>query len=220
MILFKEKGGTKMFKKIKKRKPNYVIILSALIVLVSVISILLFTETNELKTSEILAIATAIIGVISLGNEMRRGKNLAEAEFLVNLNNIFTSNDDYKEAYIALDSYDFQTKPDLTLTNSTISNYLTFFETFYLLIKRKVITISMVDDLFSYRFFIAVHNPHIQKVKIFKSPENFKNIFCLEKMWMEYRIENKLSLFKPEYSFKIVFDDYKCEGEYSNYLHD
>ena len=71
-----------------------------------------------------------------------------------------------------------------------ISNYLTFFESIYLLIEQKTIDISKLDNLFGYRFFLAVHNEMVQKKKLVGQPGNFKNIYKLEKLWMEYRLKN------------------------------
>ena len=76
----------------------------------------------------------------------------------------------------------------------------TLFETFYILLKRKVIDIKLLDDLFAYRFFLAVHNPYIQRKKLAISPKNFKNIFRLERIWLNYR--------KQHIQMKIIFLKY------------
>ena len=83
---------------------------------------------------------------------------------------------------------------EVKLKTIEISNYLTFFETMYLLLQERVIEIETLDDLFAYRFFIAVHNETIQKEKIIKTPYNFRNIFLLEKEWMEYRKRKGLKI--------------------------
>lgn len=210
-----------MKKKLKITKVNPVVAISTVVIIAAIITILLMQDGKNISPAEVLALATAIIGVISLGNEMRRGKNLAEAEFLVNLNSTFADNDDYRKAYCMFDSYDFKSKPDLDLTNSVISNYLTFFETFYLLIKRNIIEIDMIDDLFGYRFFIAVHNPYVQKVKLLKSPCNFKNIYRLEKLWQEYRLSKGLEIFGYDCRLEIRYEEiYGNIEDYRNLLND
>ena len=116
---------------------------------------------------------------------------------------MFTTNDQYRKAYTYFEEYDFENKPNIEcLTNAEISNYLTFFETFYLLIVRNIIDISMIDDLFGYRFFLAVHNPCVQARKLVKSPENFPNIYKLEKLWLNYRKKHKLPIYHEERSLE------------------
>jgi len=184
------------------KKPNTVILLSITIIVFSIFAIVLLEIGNEIKASEILAIATAIIGIVTLGHEMRRGKNLSEAEFIVTLNQVYTENQHFKKAYNLFDNYDFENCPDLTLTTSDISNYLTFFETFHLLGSRGVLEVKMIDNLFGHRFFIAIHNPYVQKVKLIKEPENFVNLFKLERKWMDYRVANNKNVFGANYSLE------------------
>jgi len=135
-----------------------------------------------------------IIAAISLIYEINKSKKLNEAEFLIHLNSLFITNDDYKQVYNLLSVYDFESEPDYhkEISNCDISNYLTLFETFYILLKRKVIEIDLLDDLFAYRFFLAVHNPYIQRKKLAISPRNFKNIFRLERLWLKYRLNTEL----------------------------
>ena len=90
------------------------------------------------------------------------------------------------------------------MDNIYISNYLTFFEIFQLLIDRGTLSIEMLNDLFGYRFFIAVHNPYVKKKKLVKSPENFVNLYLLEREWMQYRKKKGLPVFHEEYSLEKV----------------
>ena len=73
------------------------------------------------------------------------------------------------------------------LSNSQISNYLTFFEVLNILLKKERITREILDDLFAYRFFIAVRNPVIYRRKL--QHGNFANIRELHDIWLEYRNE-------------------------------
>lgn len=190
-------------KKIKPRKkPNLAILLFVGLATMTII-IFIIDRDSSVKLTEIFALATGISGIISFLIEMVRGKKLAEAEFIVNLNQMFTTNDQYRKAYTYFEEYDFENKPNIEcLTNAEISNYLTFFETFYLLIVRNIIDISMIDDLFGYRFFLAVHNPCVQARKLVKSPENFPNIYKLEKLWLNYRKKHKLPIYHEERSLE------------------
>ncbi|MDD4000665.1 MAG: hypothetical protein PHX62_07210 [Bacilli bacterium] len=190
-------------RKIKvQKKPNFGIVI--FIVLAAVTLVIFFLDgESKIKLTEIFALATAVAGIISFLIEMIRGKKLAEAEFIVNLNQIFTSNQDYLKAYTCFEEYDYENNPNIEcLTNAIISNYLTFFETFYLLIQRNIVDIAMIDNLFGYRFFLAVHNPCVQARKLIKSPDNFHNIYKLEKIWIEYRKALGMPIFHEERSLK------------------
>lgn len=155
-----------------------------------------------------------IIAALSLIYEINKSKKLNEAEFLIHLNSLFITNDDYKQVYNLLSVYDFESEPDYhkEISNCDISNYLTLFETFYILLRRKVIDINLLDDLFAYRFFLAVHNPYIQRKKLAISPRNFKNIFRLERRWLKYRLDAELkdNYFLESYHliYRSSFDKY------------
>ena len=75
-----------------------------------------------------------------------------------------------------------------------------------MLIDRGTLSLELVNDLFGYRFFIAVHNPYVQKKKLVKSPENFRNLYVLEHDWMEYRRKQGLPIFHEEYALEKVLD--------------
>jgi len=100
-------------KKIKlRKKPNLAILL--FIVLAAMTIVVYFADKeNSSKLTQIFALATGISGIISFLIEMVRGKKLAEAEFIVNLNQIFTANDQYRKAYTSFEAYDFESCPDI-----------------------------------------------------------------------------------------------------------
>ncbi len=152
------------------------------------------------------SLISAILGVILVAIELFQSRKVAEADFLADLNNTFVSSEDYKTAYTLFENYDFENCPDIELDNVHISNYLTFFEIFQLLIERGTLSIAMLNDLFGYRFFIAVHNPYVQRRKLVNSPDNFKNLYLLEREWMDYRKKKKLPIFHEEYSLEKQLD--------------
>ena len=139
-------------------------------------------------------LVSLIIAIRQLGDS----KEIARAQFLTELNKSFVENEEYARLYNALqdcrdsnckyqDECKSQQKCLLSIPKGTISNYLTFFETINLLIEDKVLTFEVVDNLFAYRFFLAIHSEFIQEAKILPQPENFINIFRLEHKWLEYR---------------------------------
>ena len=167
-------------------------------------------------------LGTIIIAVMQL----RDSKEISRASFIVELNRTFVENEDYTKIYNALqncldkrcaNSPCDEKHCDLHFEKSLISNYLTFFETIYILYKKEVISFDIIDDLFAYRFFLAVHSRLIQQEKLIPQPDNFKNIFLLEKEWLEYRAskgkhtQSELDEACEKYR-KIIADDFKDEG--------
>ena len=178
--------------------------------LISIV-LLLISWLNKLDTLQVLSSLLSTLSLIMVGIELYQNRKISEGEFLANLNHMFIENDDFKNAYTLFENYDFENCPDLQIDNIHISNYLTFFEIFQLLVERETLTIDMFDDLFGYRFFIAVHNPYVQKQKLTKSPNNFRNLYILENNWIKYRKKKNMSIFHEEYSLanRINKDTYE-----------
>jgi hypothetical protein len=148
--------------------------------------------------------SAALVGsLIYASAQLIASKDIAHATFITELNKAFVENSDYTDVYNHLqncvdkccdcenpcaDKNDLETgNCTLPITKGQISNYLTFFETIYILNKKGVIDFDTLNDLFAYRFFLAVHSKIFQQQKLGLQPENFKNIFCLERLWLNYR---------------------------------
>ena len=193
------------------------VVMSVLLLLfaTSVITSLIFQESIEFdyKISDIINSVAAVVGIIAIWYQMKREKDLSEAEFIINLNNSFTSNAEIKNIYRKLEVSKLTNEDPFNEEDSiNIVDYLTFFETLNNLLKRRVIKFEMIDDLFSYRFFIAVHNQYIQNRELVKDKEYYNNIYILYKDWTEYRRKKN----KP-----IPFDSNSldtADERYNNYI--
>lgn len=186
-----------------KRKVSAIIYASMTVI---AIAIMLIGKSKGLDILQLFSGLIAAMSVVLLGVELFQSRKVSEGEFLANLNQMFVENENYKKAYTLFENYDFENLPDLELENVEISNYLTFFEVFQLLIDRNTLTIDMFDDLFGYRFFIAVHNPYVQKQKLVKTPDNFRNLYKLERDWKKYRQKRGKAVFHEEYSLDKQLD--------------
>lgn len=192
----------------KKKKNTVWLILIVAIICSSIVALL-----NSMGFQHVLAtllsvssLVVAAVGVILVYRELEMTNDIAEAEFIANINTSFVTNPEYKKVYVALDKYQRllgceagkemlrrAEKEIEELDNSSISNYLTFFEVLNVLRKKEVMKISTIDDLFAYRFFIATRNKCIYRRKIAKG--NFRNILELQELWEEYRRENGLEMY-------------------------
>ena len=176
-----------------------------LMILASV-AVVFLAAANDADIIQVASLVSAVIGVVLLAIEISQSRKITEADFLSDLNSSFVTNEDYKKAYTLFENYDFENCPDIDMENIHISNYLTFFETFQLLIEHGTLSMRVLNDLFGYRFFLAVHNPYVQRRKLVKSPENFVNLYRLEREWVRYRREKGLKIFHEEYCLEKVVD--------------
>jgi hypothetical protein len=143
--------------------------------------------------------------VIIVGFQLYSSGKVERAQFIAELNRSYVENKDYVKLYNALQECwdgkcpygdgcnreDLKDLCRLPFQKSIVSNYLTFFETVYVLQNDGAISFDDVDDLFAYRFFLAVHSKFVQQQKLQCTPHNFRNIFNLDDKWSTYRIEIK-----------------------------
>jgi len=177
----------------------------------SIIAEEIFVNCSIGLISLVISVVSACFVVI----ELQESKGFQEAEFIVNLNQAFVNNDHYAETYSKLENVK---KEDVQFSNVEISNYLTFFETTFLLLEKKVITIETMDDLFGYRFFLAVHNTEVQRLKLVKSPYNFRNIYHLEKIWMDYRKKKGLTIYGMDNTIEKACERNGISKEYQEIM--
>ena len=173
--------------------------ISILLVIICMLSVLV----DKSKVQNIIVTMTAVIGAIAIWFEMKRSKDMAEGEFITSLNQSFLSGDDVKGLYRKLINNEEITEDD----KLSIVEYLTFFETIFLLINRDVISIKLVNDLFYYRFNIAIKNKYIQQLELIPDAKYYTNIYTLDYIWRKYR-KKKFKETNEENSLFINNKDY------------
>ncbi len=206
-----------------KRTTKKRILQSIIVVIVVALIVTILSLIKKIISYDESAISIAISSFETAGllgsliiatQQLADSKEIARADFLVELNRAFTENSGNIELYTALqDCLDCTCSNNETCTEESscklefpkivVSNYLTFFETIYLLIHNGVVNFDMIDDLFAYRFFLAVHSRFVQQAKLAPQPENFKNIFCLEYEWLQYREKKAKKIDADNSIFKI-----------------
>lgn len=151
----------------------------------------------------------ALVGAVAIWYQLKKSRDLTEAEFIVNLNDSFTSNLEVKAVYSKIEK-SRQSRSTLLSDDDipAIVSYLTFFETMQSLIQRKILTYQMIDDLFAYRFFVVAHNEFVQEVELIRDASYYRNFFALHKGWSAYRgAQGKPPLF-PEYDLARAVSAY------------
>ncbi len=125
---------------------------------------------------------------------MKRSKDMEEATFIMEMNNNFISNDKQTRIEHELEKYYAQTlnvkdNPELNLDldieskdRQQLVNYLVYMEGLAALVEKGVLRLGVIDDLFAYRFFIAVNNPIVQKTELLPYANYYQVCFKLSEM--------------------------------------
>jgi len=98
-----------------------------------------------------------------------------------------------------------------------IVTYLAFFEPLSLMLMSETLHISLVDEMFRYRFFSAVNNPTVQNSELLPQWNAYTNITALYDLWSEYlrdlnEKEGGKSMSDSVYLYN--FDLHKRQGAY------
>ena len=182
-----------------KREIKYYVIIG-LVVAAYIAATLLLPDPPALSTR--ITTTTALIAAVTFWLQLKRTENLNEANFIMNLNNQFISNKEMTAVEHELELFFNQVTagadPDtLTFTLNLdrghpdcqkLINYLVYMESLAAIVNRGVMHLGVIDDLFAYRFFIAVNNPVVQKNELLPYAAYYQGCFRLAGQWtQEYR---------------------------------
>ena len=160
-----------------------------LIFFIITLSILLFGEYINEYLGTIGLVASVLIVIYQLNRE----NDVTLGSFILELNAGFNDNGRIQEVYTKLKLYE-GTKSDQYLIKeddrAKLDEYLVFFETISVLNKRGVVSMDILDEMFGYRFFIAMNNSYVQEVEIFPTGlDNYEALIELYKEWRKYRLK-------------------------------
>lgn len=175
-----------------------------IILVVALYLIATYFSSDVSALSTIITTVTALIAAVAFWMQLKRTENLDEANFIMSLNEQFISNDEMTRIEHALELYYNQEvggnegNLELVLERNhsdcqRLINYLVYMEGLAALIKRNVMHLGVIDDLFAYRFFIAVNNPVVQKFELLPYANYYRGCFELSEMWTkQWRKENRI----------------------------
>ena len=151
--------------------------------------------------TETVATIIAIISAVAFWVEYHENKLLNEAQFIMELNEQFIGDENMsgveweleryfskyrKEEITEEDCLEFEKKYSLdNRDRQHLVNYLVQLEGIAALVKNKVLHIETIDDLMSYRYFIAMNNPVVQKLELLEYPEFYKGCFEIYEAWVD-----------------------------------
>ena len=175
---------------------------------------------------------TTLIAAVVLWLQMKRAERLNESNFIMNLNNQFVGNKDMTlvehELEQCYNQFESMADKDGNISDESLKklrlglnqsrnsedcqkliNYLVYLEALSALIYRKVLHLEVIDNLFSYRFFIAVNNPIVQQDELFPYADYYQGIFELSKIWTKQKTDQKIAI--PMYQFDLItrYNEYK-----------
>lgn len=169
----------------------------------------IFVETGGSNISEMVTTITAIIGVFAIWLQLKKERELNEAQFIMDYNNAFIANAELVEIESKLERFRKTGKLIVNEDNrQAYINYLVYNEALAALIFRKVLSLEVIDDLFSYRFFLAMNNPILQKEEIIPEAEYYKGSIKLFEKWLHFKKKNNLPIVLEEYRLDENFDLY------------
>lgn len=157
--------------------------------------------------TEVFATLIAIVTVVAFWLEYNENKLLNEAQFITDLNEQFIGNekmseiewdlekfynqyrkgelsDEYRKAF--RDKYDLEKRDRQNLVN-----YLVHLEGIAALVKNGVLHIDTIDDLMSYRYFLAMNNSVIQELELLEYPDFYKGCIGIYDRWTEHMIKKE-----------------------------
>ncbi|MBR3929076.1 MAG: hypothetical protein IKJ65_08760 [Clostridia bacterium] len=179
---------------VSKRERKYIIIIIALLV---VYFLLIKVQGETPDIAEHVRTISTLIAAVTFWMQLKRTENLNEANFILNLNKQFIDNKAFTDIEHKLEMFAYKVgestdrspenlKLDIEIEgkdHQALINYLVYLESFAALVQREVMHLGIVDDLFMYRFFIAVNNPIVQETELRKYAPYYQGCFNLAKKW-------------------------------------
>lgn len=227
-----------MDNKKKRQRIVYFLRVSFLVLVVSVlISKLIQSLLNisfGLSFDEAGTVASLVQGVVAAiaaglvlfelknGEELNRHQTeVEEAQFILEYNRSFIENERMTEMerYMEcrLTGVDYGEVNSLIANRQDMINYLVYLEGLSTCILGDILDIAKVDNLFSYRFFLAMNHPEVQSVDLLPYATYYRGCFQLYDKWLTYRItspkyENTknmdIPLFESSLSYRYGYEKY------------
>ena len=157
-----------------------------------------YTYAVDSTFKEVMTVVVSLIAAFGVFYQTKKNTDTSKADFILGLQEDFTSNSQFAELFEycweCFDSDDEKCekalKKYIKSNRIVLLNYLTFFESVYLMYKQNVIDMETLDELFGRRFFIVVSNIKVQKMDLIKNKKYYTNVYSLYEDWYNYRERN------------------------------
>ncbi len=169
-----------------KRRSIALLLLATILIAAYVVSTCYFDYSY---ISTVVATVVAALGIFGVCIQLKKEADITEAEFLMNFNFAFLTTEKFVAMERALEDAMKGNKPlEITAENrQDLIDYLVYLESLAPLILNGMLRLDVVDDLFGYRFFIAVNNPGVQEKELCPEGKYYRGIFSLYRVWAKHR---------------------------------
>lgn len=187
------------------RKSNIVLYLCVGLLAISIVLAIFLDLGIVTKTCTAISVIAAILGIVEIFQQIKRDKELHQAEFIIEINESFKSFPGANTIMSKLEQYrkgkeDVFKEDDYDL----IVSYLQWCEELAYLINNNLLKIEKMDDLLSYRFFLIVNNKYVQENELIAENEFYKGIYHLHHKWENYKKGKGMIIIGEETSLSKV----------------
>lgn len=169
------------------------------------------------------AAVAAVVIIFQLKQEQgiqEKQRKTEEAQFILEYNRSFIENSElcriehYLEEKITGDSS--KEIKNLYEERQAIINYLVYLSGIASCVHGKNLEIKYIDNLFAYRFFIAMNNPEVQKLELVSYAVFYRGCYQLYEDWTRYR--RKSGKYHGDIEIPLMETSLDKSREYEKYL--
>jgi hypothetical protein len=151
---------------------------------------------------EILSALTALVGVYAIWYQLKRDKDINEAQFLIDLNSKFYENEAIMEVYskcVSGQQAGSEGSPLFTYADEPkVSQFFSFFGTINNLLERNILDLALIDKTFAYRYFVVANRKELQNVFLIPDAKYYRGNYKLYQKWYSYRKQKNMPIFGAE----------------------
>ena len=146
-----------------------------------------------------------IIGLIAIWYQLKKNKEINDAQFIIEIFEQFRS---HSQLFSKINPYEIRDKNLNKKDKNKIVSLLGFYESIYYLLDKNVISFETVNNSFGYTFFSLVHHEYVQKSELASYGDYYRTIFRLHKIWVDYRKSKNQIIIGQNNSLEKL-DDYE-----------
>ena len=169
------------------KKGRIITFVSIFMICGGLFSTIVLEEGLASRISEIVTVATAVVGAIALFLQFKRDKSINEASFMLEYWKAFSENDKLIVIQNKCDADMSSKKTHFTEDDyDGIVTYAQWLEALCATIKRDILSFDFINDMYSYIFFVFVNNKYIQKRELLPNLEYYRGIVEVYGLWTKY----------------------------------
>jgi hypothetical protein len=162
---------------------------------------------TEDKTSVIAGMLSGVLAAVAAGlvlfqlreneKEQIRQNDIAEATFIMQHNQSFIQDKNMCDVQHLLEEQVHYGRKEEIINDENrqhFVNYLVHLEGLAPLIIEGLLNLEHIDDLLSYRFYLAVNNKELQEKELKPFADYYRGCFKIYKIWTEYRKKKGYSI--------------------------